>query len=276
MPIPSDSRWTLLPVPGVKSATRGYTLHTYQCVCGTIRTLRKQTVDEGSSRSCGCLRRELIEQRDQRTRAKYEGKTVGELTIKKLSIPKKGGGREALCVCSCGKEVVISEVNNIERGRTRSCGHLLDDWRTSGGSAITHGMSNTRHFRTFTQLKLRYGREGAALPWKDYYDFSADTFEAYEVLNDKDAAAFALKDASKPLDKANWKWITRMGSPLHLPRKRHPIRRPFTCLGLTLSQADWARKMGLTRERIRQLMNNGQLEQRILKKLSPTMLGGTD
>ena len=52
------SRWTDLGFLD-KRGKRGYIYHLYRCDCGTVKAVRKENVDRGTTLSCGCYHQEV-------------------------------------------------------------------------------------------------------------------------------------------------------------------------------------------------------------------------
>lgn len=95
-----------------------------QCDCGNQKDVLAYDLLGGVTRSCGCLKRELAQERytDDIT-----GKTFNELTaVRRIEdfITKSGEPyRQWLFRCSCGREVKALAMN-VKRGFTKSCGHI--------------------------------------------------------------------------------------------------------------------------------------------------------
>lgn len=83
------------------------------------------------------------------------GVRAGRLTV--VSYYGKNKTNEALwvCLCDCGKEVIIKG-RNIRSGNTKSCGCLCRDVAAKmGNSRTTHGMSETRIYSIWCDMKRR-------------------------------------------------------------------------------------------------------------------------
>ena len=99
---------------------KGSYVRTYAtCLCDCGQTCDKIASDlqQGVTRSCGCLRREVQASRwDDLT-----GQVFGKLRV--LAIVDRGKQRLANCLCECGKEARI-KTKSLLQGRTKSCGCL--------------------------------------------------------------------------------------------------------------------------------------------------------
>ena len=68
-------------------------------------------------------------------------------------------GAKYLCVCDCGKEVVVKGAN-LKSGNTKSCGCLAKENRSRIGKNNTkHGGTHTRLFGIWQGMKSRCNRE---------------------------------------------------------------------------------------------------------------------
>ena len=94
-----------------------------KCDCGNTKNVRTSNLTSGKTKSCGCLKRELVS--EQKTKLIPSGTVFGELTvIKRIGTTNWKGNRNALylCKCSCGEETEVAR-NNLIKGNTTSCGH---------------------------------------------------------------------------------------------------------------------------------------------------------
>jgi len=93
----------------------------YSCECGKKSTVLGDRLRSGHTKSCGCLRSELLHKRTH----DLTGCVFGMLTVMRDS------GRKSKthhvyweCLCKCGKTSMILG-DNLKRGKTISCGCLL-------------------------------------------------------------------------------------------------------------------------------------------------------
>lgn len=87
------------------------------CICGNLTKASSNALRSGSTKSCGCLFKELLSSRNKKD---ISGQKFGFLTaIKPLKTEKKQVWWE--CVCDCGN-VCCYITNNIVWGNVISCG----------------------------------------------------------------------------------------------------------------------------------------------------------
>ena len=100
------------------------------CDCGNETIVRTQGLKSGSAKSCGCLRKENME--NARKHSKNDlfdltGQTFGRLTVLDRADDYVSPSGNKLvqwhCKCNCGKDTVVAG-NLLKRGKTRSCGCL--------------------------------------------------------------------------------------------------------------------------------------------------------
>lgn len=94
-------------------------LYRCRCDCGVEGTFRSDDLRSGDTKSCGCLRRDLLE-------TNLTGQRFGKLLVKERS-EKKGKSTHTFwkCRCDCGKDYIVS-AQHLTVGNTKSCGCLYD------------------------------------------------------------------------------------------------------------------------------------------------------
>ena len=92
-----------------------------KCDCGKIISVRGGNLKNGHTRSCGCISTEKIRYND------LTGKRYGRLIVIEY-VGKKDNDILWKCKCDCGEEK-IATANNLNSGRTKSCGCLLAESR---------------------------------------------------------------------------------------------------------------------------------------------------
>lgn len=111
-------RWTVSNVVPKYKNEKTYC----ECVCccekHTVKMVYKYTLLKGESQSCGCLRKELTE---QRCRIDRTGERFGNLVVKQMLYQYKKDDTYCLCDCDCGNEHICS-MPNLVSGHTTSCG----------------------------------------------------------------------------------------------------------------------------------------------------------
>lgn len=108
-------RWTVL----AKAEKKGY--FTCRCDCGTVKDVHGQRLKNGQSRSCGCLMRDLLNERWEKNHV--IGRKKGRLTvIRKLYNSDYVG--YYLCHCDCGNDLVLPAPCIAPSSNQISCGCL--------------------------------------------------------------------------------------------------------------------------------------------------------
>ena len=113
--------------PTSKRDNQGLVIWEFQCDCGNIIERTGRNVWRGDTLSCGCLKRDLLVQRNTENNAqKYAiGTTFGDLTIISEIFFKTQtrGHRQSWvkCKCKCGNVLEVA-TNNLSTGNTKSCG----------------------------------------------------------------------------------------------------------------------------------------------------------
>jgi len=98
-----------------------------KCDCGNIKSIQKDALVYGTTRSCGCLQKELIEAQKQKSLSRYQqyiGKKFARLTV--IDVLLKNRRKYFKCRCECGTEKDIA-ANSVLRGLTKSCGCFRDE-----------------------------------------------------------------------------------------------------------------------------------------------------
>lgn len=117
-----------------------------RCECGKEVVVRGNSLQAGSSRSCGCL------VKDTRSSPAMDltGTVYGRLTAIEPTDGRIAAGSVIwLCRCECGNEVMVP-TNRLRSGNTRSCGCLFAD-----SHFRKHGMSYSVEYKTWQAMKSR-------------------------------------------------------------------------------------------------------------------------
>lgn len=92
-----------------------------QCDCGKYVDVIGESMKNGNTRSCGCLRK------GNRRAEDLTGQRFGKLVVKERAedyvSPKGARSARWLCVCDCGNETVVLG-SSLKAGKTHSCGCL--------------------------------------------------------------------------------------------------------------------------------------------------------
>lgn len=142
-------RWIVLDV--VLKYKNGKTYCKCQCSCEkhTIKFVYKNSLLKGESQSCGCLSKELAQ---ERCRCDIVGNRFGNLIVKKMLYNYRSGKTYCLCDCDCGKEHICS-LSNLSTGHTTSCGCMKLEKNWNGRRTNLVG----RRFGALVVEEMLYG-----------------------------------------------------------------------------------------------------------------------
>lgn len=103
------------------------------CSCGNVITLPTGSLTSGNTKSCGCLRKELMDNNNPANRPEIRtkisesriklliGKKFGKLVVVELDHIDKNNVSFWKCLCDCGNEIIINRNHLINR-KFPSCG----------------------------------------------------------------------------------------------------------------------------------------------------------
>ena len=100
-----------------------------KCDCGVEKYIREDSLKNGATKSCGCLRTELASNRlynFSKNRDKYKdikGNRYGKLTVIKREVKNDDRAMVWLCKCDCGNYLKVRQ-NSLSKNHTKSCGCL--------------------------------------------------------------------------------------------------------------------------------------------------------
>lgn len=119
------------------------------------------TLRRGSTKSCGCLARELTSKRSMLNLA---GERFSRLRAIKRVGTSKWGSVLWKCRCDCGKEQVVCAAT-LMNGQTKSCGCLNRE--RSRECSTKHGYSGSPTYRSWSGAKGRCSNPNH-VAWEDY------------------------------------------------------------------------------------------------------------
>jgi len=149
-----------------------------------------------------------------------QGKTI----VKQISEPFRDGKRlKALYLCECGTEKVM-RVDQVKSRNSLSCGCLQRAFAQSGEAHLGHGLSNTRFWRIWSDMKRRtlhahrpdyhrYGGRGISFSkeWSSFEVFKEDMYGLYvshvQEFGEKNTT-LERKDVNGNYCKENCTWAT--------------------------------------------------------------------
>ena len=121
------------------------------------------------------------------------------------------------CLCDCGN-VLETTSDSLIKGRTKSCGCLAHEYRTSGQAHRQHGGCGTRLYRIWKGMKRRcnnvnnpdyqkwYGKYGIKVcdEWNDF-----EKFREWSLSNGyNDSLSIDRIDYTKGYSPDNCRWVT--------------------------------------------------------------------
>lgn len=95
-----------------------YSMYECKCTCGNTKIIYGTNLTNGSTKSCGCLRKDILH---KQAKAVAPGDRFGYLTVIKELEKTKDHRLRYECKCDCGNTVVRFK-NSLVSGTTRSCG----------------------------------------------------------------------------------------------------------------------------------------------------------
>ena len=91
------------------------------CDCGRETLLCAQDLKNGSTKSCGCLKNRMIQEKS------LIGKIFDRLTVVLRGPNDRNGTTQWCCDCNCGSKNILIMRASLLSGRTRSCGCLNNE-----------------------------------------------------------------------------------------------------------------------------------------------------
>ncbi len=189
-----------------------------QCVCGKVKVIQGGALKDGTTKSCGCLAKELRKAGYQAKCANLRslpGEKFNYLTIlEEVPSKNKDGRPYYLCLCDCGNTREVSQ-NNLRTGQVKSCGC----YKLKTPSNLRHGKSSHPLYDVYLAIKQRcfnpqnkaykdYGGRGIVMeePWLS----SFDSFYTW-CLNHKYKKGLQLdrRDNNGPYAPWNCRFVTR-------------------------------------------------------------------
>lgn len=187
-------------------------------------------------------------------RRELTGQRFGRWTVIQYSHTSKRGRAFWECKCDCGavKEVLSSDLTS---GKSQSCKCLNYEVST------THGMTNSRIYQTWTNMKSRcdspshasyeyYGARGITYDprWIGFEAFYADMSDTYQ-----DDLTLERKDVNGHYCKENCEWATMVEQANNKRETQY-----FTVEGVTDTFANLCRKYGIGYDVARGRLRSGR------------------
>ncbi len=125
------------------------------CECGNEKIVTSGNLRSGNVRSCGCLAKETAAATGKACIVDLTGQRFGRLVVLEQAEQKRYGETFWLCQCDCGNQTITTS-GALRSGNCRSCGCLhREAAREQGLKGTTHGLTGTRLYRVWTNMKTR-------------------------------------------------------------------------------------------------------------------------
>ena len=145
-------RWTVLKYSHKSDSGTHYWLCQCSCPLHTIKEVNVQSLRKGTSRSCGCLQKELAHDNGLHN---LIGQKFGELTvIKRVENRGRHRGARWLCLCTCGEYHEASS-NSLLQGLVTSCGCHYANRRKRNPKITDEEFNKTRLYEIWSGMKIR-------------------------------------------------------------------------------------------------------------------------
>lgn len=184
-----------------------------QCDCGNQILVYRNNLKSGSTKSCGCLKRESDAARPF---TNLSGERFGRWAV--IRRARNKNGRVCwLCKCDCGKEKNIVS-HSLIRGDSKSCGCLRREVTVQ--RSTTHGMRDSRLYQIWSNMKTRCSNPNSTTNWPNYggrgirvcdeWYNSFEAFAEWALANGyRDDLTLDRKDNDGNYTPDNCRWATR-------------------------------------------------------------------
>ena len=194
-------RWTAIEMTNKRSSS-GDVIWKCVCECGTLGEVKKSKLSDGTSKSCGCLARELTSERSSASGLDLTGKRFDRLVAIKPSGKKNYEGRLWVCKCDCGNYTEAT-ARGLNGGRITSCGCKRIEHITKLGKSH-QGKNNPLYNHTLTdeeRATTLFQRTSAQ--YKDIRNktLKRDNFECVVCSSNERVVAHHLDGFDKHKDK---------------------------------------------------------------------------
>jgi len=177
------------------------------CECGNKSKVTRSHLRSGSTKSCGCLARELSAKRQLKD---FSGRKFGRLTVINRHSNSSANKSMWLCKCDCGATSIVSGSNLIS-GSTKSCGCIVK------GRKISHGLGRSHVYIIWRNMLHRcyninnksyetYGKRGIKVcdEWKN----SVEVFNEWFEINYKEGLQIDRIDSDGDYTPSNCRFVT--------------------------------------------------------------------
>ena len=235
---------------------KGETYWLCECDCGNpeLVTVRRQSLRQGTTTSCGCRQHEMID---------LTGSKFNRLSVLGFAGRDSGGRSLWHCLCECGNEIIV-EGYSLKSGGTKSCGCWNRDRIANLNK--THGLSHgdEKLYPVWKSMKARcnnpnnvayknYGGRGIKVCDEWEHDFQAFYEWALENGYDPSLSIDRINndDGYNPY---NCKWSTALEQSNNRRSCYH-----ITYAGETHTISEWSRILGIRYDTLRVRIHRGDM-----------------
>jgi hypothetical protein len=104
----------------------GHQIWNCQCDCGESIKVNTNSLSMGNTKSCGCLRMDVVRQRAIHNRQRFVGEKFGRLCVLERDGSNRRGNSIWKCQCDCGN-VILVDGSNLRSSNSISCGCFQKD-----------------------------------------------------------------------------------------------------------------------------------------------------
>lgn len=154
-----DSRLTVIKRGPNIYTSGGHSIVRWLCECScenhTQFYVKSNNLRNGNTKSCGCLKKELIAKRNAENSSVKIGNKYGKLTVIKdlgmrQQISRNKNERWSLCQCDCGSNPIEVKNNLLQNGWKKSCGCL-----TSQGEFVIEQLLKEHNVSYLKEYKFK-------------------------------------------------------------------------------------------------------------------------
>lgn len=180
----SFGRWEVIKNCLTPTGRISITKYFCRCQCGNEKEVRKEKLLSGISKSCGCLRKELV---SNRCRIDLTNQKFNRLTATSYAFTKNSNAYWD-CICECGNTTQV-EAPKLKSGSIKSCGCLKEE--VDYMRFLTHGLSKHPLYNRWKAVIQRctsptavnyerYGGRGITVcnQWEDSFQAFLDDMES--------------------------------------------------------------------------------------------------
>lgn len=244
-----------------------------KCTCDkhTIRSIPLTNLLKGTSRSCGCIQRELASKLGLKD---LTGQVFGRLTVLRRAPNLSRGNTRWVCQCSCKDHTIVTvDGSALKRGMTRSCGCLHREtaviqgrirgkanakWTEEESIILSHYTSMmTRCYNKRSNGYQFWGGRGIRVcdEWRDPTNGRRSFIDWARSSGFDKKLTLDRTDVNGPYAPWNCRWITIAEQNRN---KRDSIK--VKILEETKTVAEWARLCGVERRKLYKILERKGIE----------------